>query len=687
MRVLSVVLALALGTVACGPSPDAAPPVAPSGTLVVVLREGAARVPFQPKVARILRANEQLTAILGHSIQIEIDGSLLPQDHEGAQDVIARLVEDVARQMDALRKEEPAAFAFAKERFERLVVRYAPTEAAERQRAAWIGARGNPAKLDVKTRTIDVVQGEARWMPISEYALARELHRAHEAESTARYERTPPESLPASERAAWVSFHEHERQAPKAVRDADPYASIGTFDAFRVRGMITVHALATREGDAKLAQRARAYLVKTIDTLGRVYLNERAASVDAPPGSSFRQAEAAYLAWLRAELPRMSHAEKTELTTWIFAVDNQGRAPRDAPWIYPGIDRMAFVLGAVDEWIRGGHPASARGGDSLYEKSFCPLAAEADDGEGRTVPLRRNGTARLSGAGRCETWFYRWVSTEPEREAQLADAVLARKDARFTAAVAHGMRSATSSKEGAARYVRFMRRFEGHAESWRIASGWVDYAEMPADLLREELRRIWRTSPPLRSTALLFFGRQASHLYPEQVKATWADFLQGTRADDSVVTAYFDEGELEAFDLTPAVWPAFVNDAKRTTRVTKAARALLDRGRDGRGRGAEPSVTRTLAIVGGLLCAEHATTEVAELRAFAQGELTARPGAGFTDVLEATEPNECNRRAAENGRLPRPRPATPRPDPRPDLFPPKPPLMPNELPGGGGSRW
>ncbi len=60
-------------------------------------------MPFEPKMARIQRANEQLTSVLGHSNQIELDGPLLPQTHDGSQDVIARLVEDVARELDGRR--------------------------------------------------------------------------------------------------------------------------------------------------------------------------------------------------------------------------------------------------------------------------------------------------------------------------------------------------------------------------------------------------------------------------------------------------------------------------------------------------------------------------------------------------------------------------------------------------------
>lgn len=644
----------------------------PSGTLVVVLRDGPARVPFQPKVARIFRANEQLAAILGRSVSIEIDGSLLPQDHDGAQDVVARLVEDLTRDMAALRDEDKEAFALARASFERLVVRYAPTEAAERRREV--------ARFDVPARTVDVTLGEARWRPLDEHVIGRVILAHHEATLRAKYERTPPEQLPESEQRAWATWHLRGRSTSTKT---DPYANIAGFDGFRVRGMVTLHALATRRGDAELAKTTRGFLVSTIDTLGRAYWNERRLVTNAPAGSSFREAEAAYLGWLRAELPRFTRDEKGELAEWLFFVEGE----RDASWVYPGIDRSAFVIGAVDSWVAEGKPPvpPAHTSAKLYEHTFCPRVEETPSSAGR-ASTRPNGKPRMTDAGRCSGRFYRWALAREDGEKLLADLVLTRRDPALTGAVAHGAKNA-SSNGNAGKYHRWLRRLEGDPASWRLAIEEVDDG-YPDEPLLEEMRRVWRTSPPLRPTALRIFGGHAKRLYPEQEAQAFADFLQGTRVSAKLFADYLDEGELPAFDAVPAIWPA-LEKGGRVTALAKATRAHLDRGRHGNGRyPGQPGVVGVLAQVGGLLCAEGASAEVAELRAFAEGELTARPGAGFTDVLEATKPEECARRAAEHGRGPRganrakPPAAKPKP-PDPTLFPPKPPLRSNELPGGG----
>jgi hypothetical protein len=126
-------------------------------------RAGPERVPFNPKEARIQRANEQLSTVLGHSIQIELDGALLPQTKEGAEDVIAGLVEDVVRDLAELAKHEKPTLAFAREHFEHLVVRYAPSEAAAREdRSGRLSSSPTTgAKFDVGSKTIDVARAEA----------------------------------------------------------------------------------------------------------------------------------------------------------------------------------------------------------------------------------------------------------------------------------------------------------------------------------------------------------------------------------------------------------------------------------------------------------------------------------------------------------------------------------------------
>jgi hypothetical protein len=324
--------ALFVFVAACGPSPATEVP-APSGTLVIVIRQGADRVPFEPKVDRIRRANEQLAAILGHSIRIELDGSLLPQDHEGAQDVMARLLETVARDLDALKQHDPKALPFAASNFERLVVRYSPAEAAKRGRL--------PAVLDPATRTIDVVLDESRWLALNRGDISSPILRAFEGNQADRYAYVLPDQLPSNERSAWLDYQLHGPSAPPR-----PGQRLGSVDAIRVRGCVML----AKEGSGE----ARKYLLsRAFDDFTTTYHHQQAEVEKAPADSPFRRAESELVAWLTATLPSATPEERAHISRGLWVIDfrrtQSGERDPFAPFAFPNFDKMGFGFARADE--------------------------------------------------------------------------------------------------------------------------------------------------------------------------------------------------------------------------------------------------------------------------------------------------------------------------------------------------
>ena len=169
--------------------------------------------------------------------------------------------------------------------------------------------------------------------------------------------------------------------------------------------------------------------------------------------------------------------------------------------------------------------------------------------------------------------------------------------------------------------------------------------------------------------ALYRFARHADGSYhPER---DWPDLVQDSPADDAALGAFLDLG-WEAFELLPAAWPGLAKTNRRVRAITNRAKVLL--GADIRARPGGRDVAGTLTAVARVLCDERAASELSELRAFAQAELAARPGAGLSDVVEATDPAKCTPR-------PKPRPPPSKKPPRtPDdtLFPKKAPLPEDE---------
>lgn len=611
MRTLAAALLLG-AAVACGPSPDARPP-APSGTLVIVVRQGPERVSFQPKVDRIRRANEQLSAILGHSIQIEIDGSLLPQDHDGAQDVIARLVETVAQDLDTIKEHEPNALPVAAATFERLVVRYSPTESAQRGRRY--------AVLDRAKKTIDVTLGESRWLALKQNDISDPILRVFDGEQADKYAHVLPDRLSARERRAWLDYHIHQKSKP------DPGQALGSVDALTVRGAVTL----AKDGDAE----ARKYLVeRTLSDFSTTYHHQQAEVEAAPDGSPFRRAESAFVAWLRDTLPTMTVEEREHVARGLWVFDFRKNRERDpyASFAFPGIDRMAFGFAQADAWSAANHPSRVR----VYDDVVGPVRLETARGE-----------FRYQGEGTHNPNFYRWALAAPAREDAFVQGLLARSDPAFVMAAFYNAHTALRDE---ADYLRFLRRFEASAPHWRAGADVhraVIYRPSPAVL--EEARRQWREVPIARGHALFYFARQADGSYHPEVD--WPDMLQGRKPDDAILQDTLALG-WQAFELVPTFWRQVQKTSGRLGLVETAALQMLDQ--DARAMPGHRDVGGILAAVGRIDCEDGDLAEVAALRKWAEAQIPSRPGQRLSQILEATDPKECQpkHRAAPPPRKP-----------------------------------
>lgn len=596
-------LLLLLGALAaCGRSPAYPPKTSPpTGALVIVIRQGPDRVPFQPKVDRIRRANEQLAAILGHSIQIELDGALLPQDHDGAEDVIARLIETIARDLDELKKYEPKALGNARADFDRLSIRYSPVEAERRGRRL--------AELDKLNKTIDVVVPEARWYPLERGEIGSALVQDADEADKRRYANTLPDALPESAHRDWFDFWKSYNSR------SDSPAVIGPVDAQRVRGMLML----TSDSDAKLAADARKYLIdRELSDFSGAYHHHADQIEAAPADGPFHTAEKGFVAWMNREVPKMTPDEREKVAQAIWVTDfrkNQG--DRFATYSFPGFDPMAFSLATVDLWIQQGHPR-----DRVFLDVVAPARSEPDNGE-----IRFRGEC-------CDQWFYKWATIDPKRRDAFAKAVLERRDPEW---ITTAFYNANFVMRDEAEYLAFLRRFEGSQAHWMMASQ-IHRVNVfrPSPPLLEEAKRWWRIVPIARGFALFYFARKADGSYhPEE---DWDDMLQEQKPDDNALSQALDLG-WPAFQLLPAMWKGLVKTPRRVTVILEHARPLLDQGI--RADPGQHDVAGALANVGRLLCEEGSLDQLAQLHAFATAEIAKRPGQGLSEVADDSDPTTC----------------------------------------------
>lgn len=642
---------------ACGPSP-ANTSGQPTGSLVVTVRQGPDLVPFKPMVARTYRASDQITSILGHPIQLVIDGALMAQTEEDSAEIIARTVEQVARDLDALKKEDPRAIELARASFERLVLRYAPGEAAGREEHS---RSLGQAKLDPATRTVDVVRGEARWFALGEGEVASVLGRAFARDLDQRYADVLPDRVARGERRAWFEYHRH----GSAKSSKSP--PLGTVAPLRVRGMIVLHRLAQRDGDDALVSDARKWLVDATSSFADVYHHHTAELEAASAGSPYRQAEAEWIGWINAELPRMSLDERATIAQHLWVIDfRKGSSERDrfASYSFPGLDPMRFALEAIDAWSAAGAPSThEQRVHPYFEQVVCPAVA-----------TNERGHTRYGSPGRCAGDFYRWAVADRVREETFHQQLQPRlakahSDALAITVFTNAHRQLRSEND----FLDFLRRYETTPNAWRVgADVHRETVFRPSERLLDEARRRWREVPTARADALFWFARHIDGSYHPE--SDWPDLLQGRLADEVILGGYIDLG-WEALQLLPVAWPALARNGLRARVVTGRVAALFDQ--EIRPAPGHHGISATLAAIGTLLCAERAIGEVGELRSWAQKELARRPGAGLSDVVDATDPAKCAKSAQERARevghhppVPKKRPGG-KPGRNPDLFPPK----------------
>lgn len=606
-RLLGLLLA---AVVACGPSPEARD-ARPSGELVVVIRQGPERVPFRPDVARIKAANEQLAGILGHSIAIEIDGSILPQTHEGAQQVIADLVEVVTRDIAALEEPTtpglPRELTYARRHFRRLVVRYDPAESARRTH---IGDRHPSAQLDIPSGTIDVVLGQAALDAIVPGSIRKQLVIAARSELAARYADVMPEQLPASERGAWLVFQEGHR-APSTPR----------VNVVGMRGALWL----VQKGDPVLAKQARAWLFgKALDDLGTAYMHEMSVIRTLRPGAPFLVMEAELIRWFDAEQAAFTLEERGQLAHRMW----QGTFREDRSFVprsFPGFDRMSFAFTTIDLWIAAGHPRTS---DALlgFVEPVAPvwkaghLQYERVESEHDTT---RTGEA-----------FYAWVFEDPQRTDVLERAVQQRDDEHFAATAFAEAKKHLSQ----AQFMRFLRGFEGKPSQWKLGASILqdDAAGMDGALL-EEARRLWREVPGARGHALLWFG--ITRRTPDD--PMWQDIVRDHVASEADIASFL-ELDAPAISCVPVVWPALPRQG-RVRPLVRRIDHVLDRDAS-----LAPTMVHAATSVAQQLCKER-SPEAAELRAWADATRAKRPGAGFATIVDQAT---CS--AASSGARPQP---------------------------------
>jgi hypothetical protein len=594
--------------------------VAVQNNVWVVIQPIPQQLPFDPADARLDEASARLVAVAGHPITFEFDVAPFPDWRVGFQDMLIESIENVARDLDDLKSNRPLVFERGARRLERVVTRRDAT-----------GVAGVNAKLDASTGVLTLTapsRGVVRGQTTD--ALEDEFARWE----AGRWVSTHAEDVPLSERRGYFEFLTKRRDPPprdpREPREPDPDSVVGAV------------ALASLVGDSdpRLAADIRSWLMGAMRDLASAYKHEAERVVALAPRSRWRQAEASWVAWANARLPTMTDEEKLAIVESVFVRTlGPDGVERAASFAFPGFDRFAFGLAIADAWARAGHPRGS-GPPSQAELFAAVVCPKSTGAEGAASPLER-----------CNYAWYRDALDNDATTRRLTDALLARKDLDLVETVFTAVDFMPGGGDKLGRLFSLARSLDADDAEWRRAfHAMADDRAEGGDVARwvDEARRQW-ASHPARHGALLYALAQVDRS-ADSDEVGWERFAGkfGTPVGARDFAAYLDEG-VRAMSLAPALWPAFSAGWSRANVLTPRLDTYL----------ADPATRqydrhdpeRALQAIAGRLCAEGATSDMTQIRAFFEQRAASHPGEDYAALFTAPA-NRCARAPAAPAHVP-----------------------------------
>jgi hypothetical protein len=384
-----------------------APPVAASAPAsaaasgdfsVVVLGPGSKRVAFDTKSPRISAAYRELESLTKHPVRFEIDAALTTNLPETFESQLAQTVERASRAFARLGEFDTDAAPWGLAAVDVFAFRYSPSLAR--------------VELHMKeeSRALEVLCPEWQWALVDERLLAGAIEDAFEAHLQASYATRPPSNVPPAERGLYF-------RALREARDKAPADGVSEPRAEKVLKVLELESLVGTT-DAALGRRLRHWLLEERTHLfADGYLFHTPSIPRLAADSLFRRAEAAYVAWMKRDVPTMTDAEQLALAKDLFLRDRNRTGY--VAIAFPGFDTVGFALGVVARWISAGHPdqRDSDRNNPTFEFIVCP----------------RPVVAHSTVAGpNCEDDLARMAVDDPGVMKRLLFAIVERHDAPFT---------------------------------------------------------------------------------------------------------------------------------------------------------------------------------------------------------------------------------------------------------------
>jgi hypothetical protein len=593
-------LAFLLVCVACG-GPGAQGPTSGSpsttvvNTIVIAFTGDPDQLPFDPRAARLQAATQQLTAIAEHPVTFQFDIALLPQWRSSFESALVEAIENVARDLAALKERRPEVFAFADPAVQRVECRYVAVPPDE------------VLVFDRDHRTLHAALTSEASSFMAEGWLFRAADNAYWEFLDHTYRSVDPEQ--ADEPARYYAFLSGYRRSDSSAED-------------RARTVWLMTRLFPRLSDPARAD-ARKWLAQKVG-----FFVDRYHSGETP-GPVFHQAEAAWTAWLTGNVDALDDHAREDVVRQL-AVERRDRGPGQTRYrqdTFPGFDLLGYGLRVLDQWAAAGHPMR----NEDHPDGFLTFIYFV-------CPGPRDAAGEHTSSFACDHVLYGFAADTDAGLKRLSTYLLARKD---PALVEAAIVNFVQMRDAYAPMLAVWRALEAQPGAWEVASRivaeQVRVAQDPA-ALQDEAQRLWRALPSERGAVLYLLSQLEQEHYGS---VPWKDFARvfGELATASDFASFLDQSD-RAFWNAHEVWGALSKGWSRAAPLVSRLDGYLDRQR---ALSAAPQALDALGRIVTKMCEDKDAPDLGQLHAWLQKRSSARASEqkDLEPLAFRTTPGKC----------------------------------------------
>jgi hypothetical protein len=401
---------------------------------------------------------------------------------------------------------------------------------------------------------------------VPEGAVIVAAREAADAALVAKYEGKTAAQISATDYLEYFDYVTENRTHRQKLRDAGPKADVSavTLDptANVLLSVAELAAQAKSHGASDALAKCRAWLARDgVNYLADAYIEALAGVRAAAPGSPFKQAEAAWAAWMKADGKSLGPEERNSIAEAIFPVRNksfpyggrlaspgQGDLGVFGAVSFPGFDRMQFAFDAFDDWAASSAPLERNDSDPRW-KVWTTIVS----------PHRRERDGHFDEYGDGAGSFYTHAFARDETKKRLLDYALSKKSEPVTQQIMLSTSAPTHTgrvkdPKLAPLTLYFWKGLEPDETQWRVATRVVaEELSSLGDPLFDETVFAWRKYPARRGPLLYVFAHIAEQKYNYDAKGL--ERTLGAPVTEGELGDYLDQGPA-AWKLLPKIWGA-----------------------------------------------------------------------------------------------------------------------------------